>query len=227
MRNVAKASCLFFASVMGMNLFVEAEPPSFSAETSDPAAAALEMQRSSVKSMQGSIDKQKAAVRLQAGEGQPAAAFFTTSWHRSAPSPANEPRGFPQCDPMPESDLASLVKETAFDEDLNPGVIRAVIRRESASYPCAVSPKGATGLMQLMPGTANQFGVDPLDAKQNVQAGARYLKQLLTRYKGDLKLALAAYNAGPAQVDAAGGIPKIPETTAYVDAILKEIGTAK
>jgi hypothetical protein len=210
-----------------MNLFAEAEPPSFPGETNDPEVTSLQKQRSSVESMQASIDKQKASVRLQAGEGEPAAAFFTTSWHRSAAPPSDVGLAFPQCDPMSESDLASLVKKTALDEGINPGVIRAVIRRESASYPCAVSSKGATGLMQLMPGTAQQFGVDPLDAKQNIQAGARYLKQLLTRYKGDLKLALAAYNAGPGQVDAAEGIPKIPETKAYVDAILKDIDAAK
>jgi soluble lytic murein transglycosylase-like protein len=77
--------------------------------------------------------------------------------------------------------------------------------------------------MQLMPDIAQQFGSDPFDAKQNVQAGSKYLKQLLTRYEGDTRLALAAYNAGADRVDAAGGIPAIPETAAYVEAILKEL----
>lgn len=77
--------------------------------------------------------------------------------------------------------------------------------------------------MQLMPDVAQQFGSDPFDPKENVQAGSKYLRQLLTRYKGDTRLALAAYNAGADRVDAAGGTPAIPETTAYVEAILKEL----
>ena len=78
--------------------------------------------------------------------------------------------------------------------------------------------------MQLMPDTAGSLGVkDPFDPQQSIEAGARYLKQLLDKYKGDLKLALGAYNAGPAAVDAAGAIPDIPETHDYVDAILKKI----
>ena len=77
--------------------------------------------------------------------------------------------------------------------------------------------------MQLMPEVAQQFGADPLDPRQNVQAGSQYLKQLMTRYKGDLRLALAAYNAGPQRVDADKKVPDIPETVAYVDAILKDL----
>jgi len=104
-------------------------------------------------------------------------------------------------------------------------LVQAIVQQESGWQACAVSRKGAVGLMQLMPEVAQQFGVDPYDPKQNVQAGSKYLKQLITRYKGDTKLALAAYNAGPAVVDAAGGVPAIPETTAFVGAILKEIGS--
>jgi soluble lytic murein transglycosylase-like protein len=75
-----------------------------------------------------------------------------------------------------------------------------------------------------MPATADELQVeDPFDAKQNIEAGAKYLKQLLDRYKGDIKLALAAYNAGPAAVDQAGKIPEIKETQDYVDAIMKKL----
>jgi soluble lytic murein transglycosylase-like protein len=78
--------------------------------------------------------------------------------------------------------------------------------------------------MQLLPATAVQFGVsDAFDPKQNVQAGATFLKQLLDKYKGDIGMALGAYNAGSSTVDQAGGIPNIPETRDYVDAILKKI----
>jgi soluble lytic murein transglycosylase-like protein len=80
--------------------------------------------------------------------------------------------------------------------------------------------------MQLMPETVEKYGVkDPFDPKQNVDAGAKYIKELLTRYTGNLSLALSAYNAGPTTVDQAGGIPQIPETTNYVAEILKKLST--
>ena len=224
-RYIAKFSCLFFASVMAMNLFVEAEPPSFP-KAADPSMTAMQQQMASVEAMQASIDKQKAAVQAQVAEGKPAGSFFTTPWHKSPAASQAVPVSSLPCSPMAETDLAPLVKATALAENINAGVIRAVIRRESASYPCAVSAMGAVGLMQLMPATSQQFGADPLNAKQNVQAGTRYLKQLLTRYKGDLKLALAAYNAGPTRVDATLSIPPIAETVSYVDAILKDVEAA-
>jgi soluble lytic murein transglycosylase-like protein len=87
-----------------------------------------------------------------------------------------------------------------------------------------MSPKGAKGLMQLMPDTATQLGVtDAFEPKQNIEAGAKYLKQLLDRYAGDLAQALGAYNAGPGAVDEAGGVPKIRETTDYVKAIMQKV----
>ena len=79
--------------------------------------------------------------------------------------------------------------------------------------------------MQLMPDTLSLFGVkDPFDSKQNIDAGAKYLKQMIDRYKGDLAKALGAYNAGPATVDEAKGVPDIPETRNYVNAILESLG---
>jgi soluble lytic murein transglycosylase-like protein len=204
-----------------MNVLMAA-PPDTSPAAKQDQSAVVQKQRNSFEAMQSSIDKQKAAARTQVGEGSPAASFFTTPWQ--APASLAPP---PACDPIAESDLASIVRENAIAQNMSPDLIRAVIRRESASYSCAVSPKGAIGLMQLMPETSQQFGADPFDARQNVEAGSKYLKQLLTRYKGDQKLALAAYNAGPARVDAVGGIPDIQETTAYVDAVLKDIESAK
>ena len=191
----------------------------------DPAAkkeihapADAEHQTDSTEAMQLSIDKQKASVRSQIGEGGEADPFFMTPWltPRDIPLPLT-------CVPMAESEVIPLVKEASLAQNLSTELIRAVIRRESASLWCAVSDKGAVGLMQLMPEVAQQFGVDPYDPKQNIQAGSKYLRQLMTRYKGDTKLALAAYNAGPGLVDAAGGVPAIQETTAFVDAILKDI----
>jgi soluble lytic murein transglycosylase-like protein len=103
-------------------------------------------------------------------------------------------------------------------------LLRAVIRRESAFQPCAVSRSGAMGLMQLMPGTAFDLGVEnPFDAEQNIDGGSRLLKSLLDRYGGDLSLALGAYNAGPARVDAIKAIPPIKETQDYVKHILDRL----
>ena len=171
--------------------------------------------------MQASIARQRTAVQAQIGTGGPADAFFSAPWTTPATIPV--PTIIPGCDAMPEDDLKPLVENAAKTQSLKPELIRAVIRRESASYACAISEKGALGLMQLMPEVAQQFGVDPLDPKQNVNAGAQYLKQLMTRYKGDLKLTLAAYNAGPQRVDTDKKVPDIPETTAYVAAILKDL----
>jgi soluble lytic murein transglycosylase-like protein len=117
-----------------------------------------------------------------------------------------------------------MIEEAAGREGYSPDLLRAVIRKESAFYPCAISPKGALGLMQLMPGTAANFGVDdPMNPADNLNAGAKFLGRLLTRYAGDLALALAAYNAGPGKVDAYGGVPPYPETKNYVREILSTI----
>jgi hypothetical protein len=133
----------------------------------------------------------------------------------------------PPCDPIEDAAVNPVIEKAAKANELQPDLLRAVMRQESQFYPCAVSEKGAQGLMQLMPSTAEQFAVhDVFDPRQNVEAGAKYLKQLFDKYKGNLGLALAAYNAGPAAVDEANGIPDIPETRNYVDAILKSAQAA-
>jgi soluble lytic murein transglycosylase-like protein len=125
------------------------------------------------------------------------------------------------CDPLPEDQVNALTDEAAKKESLKPELLRAIIRQESGFRPCAVSAKGAQGLMQLMPATAEQLALtDVFDPRQNVQGGAKYLKQLLSRYAGDVSKALAAYNAGTGRVDSAGGVPSIPETINYVSSIL-------
>ncbi len=109
----------------------------------------------------------------------------------------------------------------AQEAGLDPALVRAVIRVESGENPRAVSPKGAQGLMQLMPATADELGViDPLRPRDNLRGGTRYLAQLLDRYDGRLEWALAAYNAGPAAVDRHGGVPPYPETRAFVRRVL-------
>ncbi len=114
-----------------------------------------------------------------------------------------------------------MISDAAKREDLKADLIRAVIRKESAGRPCAVSRKGAQGLMQLMPDTSREHLVsDPLDPKQNVDAGAKFLKQLLVKYAGNVSLALGAYNAGSGRVDKEGGVPQNAETQNYVSEIL-------
>jgi len=131
----------------------------------------------------------------------------------------------PNCDPMGEGASAPLIAAAATAQQLDPALLRAVIRQESGFRPCARSLKGAMGLMQLIPETAERLHVaDPFDAEQNINAGAHYLKQLLDRFKGDLKLSLAAYNAGPELVDGnPPAVPNIPETQDYVTRILKAL----
>ena len=111
-----------------------------------------------------------------------------------------------------------LIRQYANLQGIRADLVRAVIQVESAFNPRAVSPKGAMGLMQLMPATAAQFGVqDPFNPAENIRAGVTYLRQLLDRYDADEQLALAAYNAGPGAVDKYGSkIPPYKETQNYV-----------
>ncbi len=113
-----------------------------------------------------------------------------------------------------------LVREAAERHNVDPALVRAVIETESNWNPAATSRKGAVGLMQLIPTTAQRFGVnDAYNPQQNVDAGVRYLKTLLERYNGNLDLALAAYNAGEGAVDRAHGVPSYRETKNYVQKV--------
>ena len=113
--------------------------------------------------------------------------------------------------------IAEMVREVSKRYSVDPVLIHAVIETESNWNPTAVSSRGASGLMQLIPGTAQQMGVtNVFDPKQNIDGGVHYLRTLLERYNGDLDKALAAYNAGPGAVDRAGGIPRYRETQDYV-----------
>jgi soluble lytic murein transglycosylase-like protein len=117
-----------------------------------------------------------------------------------------------------------MISEASQKNALTPDLLRAVIQRESAGRPCAVSSAGAMGLMQIMPQTAQYLGLmEPFDPAQNLAAGSRYLRELLDRYGGDLAKALAAYNAGPRKVDESGGVPPIRETQDYVRGITGQL----
>lgn len=137
------------------------------------------------------------------------------------------PTATSSCKGMTEAKLAeraeryaSLIQRYADQHRLDPLLVRAVMRVESCFDRRAVSRAGARGLMQLMPKTAQHLGVlDSFDAHLNIEAGTRYLKQMLKRFDGNLTLALAAYNAGPHNVDKYGGVPPFRETQSYVERI--------
>ncbi len=125
------------------------------------------------------------------------------------------------CERVDGEFLAPDIESATSDNKLPQNLVEAVIETESAFHPCAVSSKGALGLMQLMPETASSLGVvDPFDAKSNLLAGSRYLGGLLTKYSGDVRLALAAYNAGSGAVDRYNGVPPFNETQDYVQKVM-------
>lgn len=120
-----------------------------------------------------------------------------------------------------KSSYSGIIKEKADKYDMDPSLVHAVIKTESGGNPHAVSRKGAMGLMQLMPTTANDLQVNnPFDPEENIDGGTRYLRYLLKRFNGDLTLALAAYNAGSKVVEKFGDVPPISETRQYVKNVL-------
>ena len=120
---------------------------------------------------------------------------------------------------------SAKVAELSRRFDLSPTLIEALVWQESRWRHDAVSPAGARGLAQLMPGTARELGVNPDDPFANLEGGARYLRQQLDRFDGNLELALAAYNAGPGRVQRAGAVPRIRETQNYVAAIMGRLAS--
>lgn len=129
---------------------------------------------------------------------------------------------------QPQVDLNEVVNSASGRYRLDPDLVNSVIKAESGFNVRAVSPKGARGLMQLMPGTASQLGVpNAFDPQANVEGGTKYLRELLERYNFDLVKALAAYNAGPQRVEQFGGVPPYYETRAYVARIVRDFNKKK
>ncbi|HOF34331.1 MAG TPA: lytic transglycosylase domain-containing protein [Spirochaetota bacterium] len=122
---------------------------------------------------------------------------------------------------LSKDDIESLIEKISIKEGVSPSLVKAVVENESSYNTMAVSPKGAMGLMQLMPETAKELGVnDSFSAEENIEGGVKYLKGLLNKYQWDYKKALAAYNAGPKLVDSYNGVPPIKETAEYVKRVL-------
>jgi soluble lytic murein transglycosylase-like protein len=217
---------LILAVVLGGQDATPPAPPQSPADAQRESARAVEgaaaKQRESVRRMAGSVAAQRESAARYAAPSSPlppVSRAAAAGW-----SPARTPQAPPLCAPLTADAIAPLVQEASAREGLAARLLTAVIEQESAFVPCAVSPKGALGLMQLMPATADRLGVlNPFNPKENVDAGAKFLKSLLVRYGGDLALALGAYNAGPARVDAAAGVPPIPETLDYVKDILLKV----
>ncbi|HTA70564.1 MAG TPA: lytic transglycosylase domain-containing protein [Bryobacteraceae bacterium] len=170
-----------------------------------------------------------ALVRLQTSQGvieiqaSTVAAFEKEDYTPPPPAPPKPP------DPIPDvqSRLTpqEMITRAAIQAGLPPAIVHSVAKAESGYQTDALSPKGAIGLMQLMPATAAELNVDPHDPAQNAEAGARYLRDLLLKYENDphqVSKAVAAYNAGPGAVDKYNGIPPYRETVDYVNRVLKE-----
>lgn len=134
----------------------------------------------------------------------------TCSMYR--PGRKEDPVGAANANPA----IAGMVRRIAREEGIDESQFLALVYQESRFNPCAKSPAGAIGLAQLMPGTAGDLGVDPYNIEQNLRGGARYYKQQLRKYNGNVSLALAAYNAGAGNVNKYGGIPPFRETQGYV-----------
>jgi soluble lytic murein transglycosylase-like protein len=198
---------------------IAAAPPA-AAPASNTVDAAWISAQQAIQQQLTSLDKQRQSIHQQLGAPVDAAgirvADFIDPWPALLQS---------SCPALDRDEVNALVAEAAHQQALSPELLRAVIKQESAFKPCAVSVRGAEGLMQLMPTTAQQFHVaDPFDPTQNVRAGAAFLKQLLTRYKGDLRLALAAYNAGPLRADQQSNRPFPIETQNYLTNIFADLG---
>jgi soluble lytic murein transglycosylase-like protein len=146
-------------------------------------------------------------------------------------SPASAPTPFEAARSAPAkraTNLNEVVNDASATYHLDPDLVNSVIHAESGFNAHAISPKGARGLMQLMPGTASQLGVhDAFDPQANVDGGSRYLRELLERYNFDIVKALAAYNAGPQRVEQYRGVPPYRETRAYVARIVHEYNKKK
>ena len=177
------------------------------------------------------IDRHETAgrnVRLYSGAGfvelpSSSVARFEEEY-RPAAAAAAQPPAAAEVEPQ------RLVEEAAKRYGLPPQFLSSVARAESGFRPDAVSPQGAVGIMQLMPATAQRLGADPADPRQNVEAGARYLSELLLKYQDDdyqVRKALAAYNAGPGAVDRYQGVPPYRETVAYVERVIRQSGLRK
>jgi soluble lytic murein transglycosylase-like protein len=164
-------------------------------------------------------------VKLYSGGGvTELAAEDVSGFEQEEPAPV-APSGPVAVKPQVPPPAKDIFTAAADKHGLPLALVKSVVKAESNFQPNAISPKGAIGLMQLMPATARDLGVDPHVPEQNVEAGARYLRDLLIKYENDedqVARAIAAYNAGPAAVDKYNGVPPYAETQTYVRRVLRD-----
>ncbi len=167
-------------------------------QTQDAAAKAQAQAPQTARRQSAGVASPKQAVALNVGTGMTAVSDL----------------------PPADADLSAFVQQAAREYNVDPRLVSAVAQTESGGDQSAVSPAGAIGVMQLMPDTAASLGVNPYDEKQNVEGGAKYLREMLDAFGGDVRKAVAAYNAGPTAVKAYGGVPPYRETQDYVSKVL-------
>lgn len=194
-----------------------------------PAAAAeFAVLRTGARVQAVKIEKQDGRYVLYTGAGRIEldAAQVASFEHEDDPLPPPAVASAPAPAPAPRPNLTprELVTEAAQRHGLPPEIVHALAQTESAYRADAISPKGALGVMQLMPSTAQALNADPRDVEQNIDAGTRLLKELLLKYSNDpnpVRRALAAYNAGEGAVSRYGGVPPYRETQAYVEKVIE------
>jgi soluble lytic murein transglycosylase-like protein len=197
-----------------------ASKPAASAVSALPSQTSEQALQDALKQQRASLERQRQAIQKQFAEKAGAADNTVSRFIDPLPALSQA-----DCPTLDGDTVNELVSAAAQKQSLDPALLRAVMKQESGFKPCAVSVKGARGLMQLMPGTARELHVaDVFNPSQNVQGGAAYLKQLLARYKGDLRLALVGYNAGPGRADQSSGTPYPLETQDYVASIFADLG---
>jgi soluble lytic murein transglycosylase-like protein len=170
--------------------------------------------------LDGSVVEYDGPTQYLSSGSQPIARLIKPGMRRLASRTAVAYRAAP----TPSAATADAIHVAAQRHQVDERLVTAVAWRESGFNQGAISPKGAQGVMQLMPETARSLGVDASDAYSNIDGGADYLSRLMRRFNGDTVKALAAYNAGPAAVDRYGGVPPYAETIAYVNSILGHLG---
>ena len=177
-------------------------------------------QRSSLVYWSASAHQWKPVASANIRAARSAASEVNQYLGNEGDSSSTQVSSFGRGKPFTQEQVDAAIDQAASRHNVDPNLVRAVIKVESNFNPNAVSRKGAMGLMQLMPQTAKSLNVaNPFDPQQNVDAGVRHLKKLMESYGGDVKLSLAAYNAGQGAVARSAGIPRIPETRDYVKRI--------
>ncbi len=210
------AQLVYYVDEKGRRVYINAEPPK-------PRYSVLLKSQRKKRVLRLPVQPPALLATPAAPSAQPAVSIQAGACGTDAPrrpAVAGDGSGRRDCGSLPWPNLDALIQQTAEKHAVDPDLVRAIIRVESNFNPLAVSNKGAMGLMQLVPGTAQRFGVgNVFDPVENVEGGVRYLKYLLSAFGGDLRLSLAAYNAGEKAVERHGGVPPYTETRQYVKKI--------